>query len=57
MKQIDTCKSCTNRKFDAKQGIICSLTEAKPTFNNTCLDFIQDPKIIEKENGQSRIGG
>lgn len=49
MKQIETCKSCSNRKFDSQQGILCSLTEAKPSFEDICPDFIQDEKIIKKE--------
>jgi magnesium-transporting ATPase (P-type) len=49
MKQIDTCKSCTKRKYDSQQGILCSLTDAKPTFENTCPDFQQDEKILNKE--------
>lgn len=49
MKQIETCKSCSNRKFDSQQGILCSLTEAKPSFEDNCSDFIQDEKIIKRK--------
>ncbi|NOU60392.1 DUF4328 domain-containing protein [Marinifilum caeruleilacunae] len=49
MKQIETCKSCENRKFDTQQGILCSLTDAKPIFEEICSDYVQDEKTIQKK--------
>ncbi|MCK4662317.1 MAG: DUF4328 domain-containing protein [Bacteroidales bacterium] len=45
MNKIETCKKCTNRKFDRNKGIVCGLTGAKPTFEATCLDFKIDESI------------
>lgn len=47
MNKIDTCKTCTKREFDKKQGLVCSLTKAKPTFESTCPDYEQDAKTIK----------
>lgn len=45
MDQLDYCKRCTERKFDPQQGTVCGLTMAKPTFEDQCVDFNQDPSV------------
>jgi hypothetical protein len=50
VKQIETCKICKRRAFDPKKGTICSLTNAKPTFESECPEFVKDEKQIKKEN-------
>ena len=45
MKNIDTCRKCKNQKFENTQGIICGLTNAKPTFEETCPEFIRNEEI------------
>lgn len=42
MKQLDYCTKCENRKFNPSVGIVCGLTSEKPTFEETCNDFIKD---------------
>jgi len=49
MSKIDVCKKCKKKKFDLKQGIICGLTDKKPTFENSCPDFDSDESIKEIE--------
>lgn len=41
------CKKCENKKYGST-GIICSLTDRKPDFNNKCNDFILDEKQAQK---------
>ncbi|MBD3637084.1 MAG: hypothetical protein HUJ25_07025 [Crocinitomicaceae bacterium] len=47
MKQLETCKKCLNRAVSRKEGIVCGLTDAKPTFTDNCNEFELDP-IQEK---------
>ncbi|QHI38268.1 hypothetical protein IMCC3317_36580 [Kordia antarctica] len=42
--QIEFCKKCVNKSFSSSQGIICGLTNEKPTFQFTCPDFVKDVK-------------
>ncbi|GLB49193.1 hypothetical protein [Neptunitalea lumnitzerae] len=44
-EQYQFCKRCTNRKLDTKQGIVCTLTHAKPTFTDNCEQFNPDPQV------------
>ena len=41
------CKKCTNRQFDPQQGIICSLTEKKADFEESCPDYNLDVHVKE----------
>jgi Domain of unknown function (DUF4328) len=47
MNKIEICKTCSIRVFDKNQGIICGLTNAKPTFEESCPDFKKDESIKE----------
>ena len=38
-KQLEFCKICENQKFDTQKGIICSLTNDKADFIETCPSF------------------
>ena len=62
--RLQFCKVCKQKKFDLNRGIICSLTDNPPTFENTCPDFTPDEKLIEKAKieydrkaNDKRIGG
>jgi hypothetical protein len=45
------CKSCKNRSFDMKQGIICSITKDKRYFlEEECPDLIKDGGAIAEKN-------
>lgn len=44
-EKLSVCKQCLNRKFDSKQGIVCSLTDAKPTFEEQCEEFDHDASV------------
>jgi hypothetical protein len=45
MNKLDFCKKCKKRKFDSKLGIVCSLTNEKPTFEDNCPDFESDETV------------
>lgn len=44
-EQLVFCKKCHNRRFDADQGLVCSLTSAKPNFQTTCETFHLDERM------------
>jgi Domain of unknown function (DUF4328) len=46
MDKIEVCKKCSNKKLDRDKGLVCRLTNEKPTFENTCPDYDGD-KIEE----------
>jgi len=52
-EQLEYCKTCINRTFSSKVGIICKLTQEKASFNTTCDSYIADKKsIIEADHRQ-----
>lgn len=40
--RIRVCKTCQNRRFDTKTGIVCGLTNLKPDFEYECKDYLED---------------
>ena len=42
-QQLEFCKVCTNRKFDAQRGLLCGLSNSFADFEENCADFIVDP--------------
>jgi hypothetical protein len=54
-EQVAFCERCLNRKMDMKQGLICSLSEKKATFQNKCTDFKIDETTNEKPKYQKRM--
>lgn len=48
MNPIDLCKNCTNQAFDPKRGIVCGLTNEKPTFESSCPDFKSNGEELKK---------
>jgi len=58
-EQLEFCKTCVNRTFSSKSGIICKLTNEKATFTTTCSSYIADNKSIaeakHKQQFKNRI--
>lgn len=50
MNKLDFCKKCKKRKFDLKQGIVCGLTNEKPTFEDNCPDFESDETVRDYQS-------
>lgn len=48
-EQLQYCKSCTNRKHDINQGIICELTDQKAAFHDKCADYNTDESVEANE--------
>ncbi|MDR3226567.1 MAG: hypothetical protein LBT56_02715 [Prevotellaceae bacterium] len=57
-KQIEICKSCKNKKFSLQQGIICSLTDAVPEFEESCPEYQEDiiVKEVKEEKPKKQLG-
>ncbi len=52
--QLAFCKKCTNRQMDAQQGLVCSLTGEKATFENDCPDFNLDESVkVELDDSEA----
>jgi len=48
MEQLEICKRCNNREISRTEGILCSLTHQKPTFETECPDYKPDEKQISR---------
>lgn len=46
-QKLNICSTCTNRKLDINTGIVCNLTNEKPTFEPTCSDYNKDENTRE----------
>lgn len=46
--QFKYCEKCKNRLFSPKKGLVCNLTDEKPTFTDTCPQFEVDEKAEKK---------
>jgi hypothetical protein len=47
-ERLEFCTICENRKVNFKTGLVCNLTNEKPSFENNCEFFKKD----EKEAGR-----
>jgi len=47
-ERVKLCLSCTHRKLDTSVGMICGLTNEKPTFETFCNEYIEDEKVTAK---------
>lgn len=48
-ERLEFCTICTNRKVDFKTGLICNLTNEKPSFEGNCELFKKDEKEAERK--------
>ncbi|OEK07483.1 hypothetical protein [Roseivirga misakiensis] len=44
------CKQCKNKGFDRYHGVVCGLTEEKPTFHSNCPDYEINRIDAKKQN-------
>lgn len=42
-QRLEACRTCQLKMF-SPQGLVCGLTSQKPTFNDTCPDYVEDEK-------------
>lgn len=48
-QKINTyCKFCKNRLLDKRNGVVCSLTNKKPMFEDDCKDFCLDELALKR---------
>jgi hypothetical protein len=50
-EKLDICAVCKKKTFDPNKGLICSLTNEKPTFEDECITYEADSDKIEKLKG------
>lgn len=53
-KQVEFCKKCKHRKPDIKQGLLCSLTNAKADFDVSCENYSEDNSAKEYYKQQKK---
>ncbi len=46
-QRLEFCKICSKRKMNSKIGLVCSLTDQKPIFEDVCNEFERDEKEAE----------
>jgi hypothetical protein len=49
-ENLNICKSCKNKIFDIKSGILCDITGMKPSFEKNCSNYLQDINSELEEN-------
>lgn len=49
-EKLAICQNCKNRKFNSSVGIICGLTESKPTFEEICSNYSADEVAIARQS-------
>lgn len=54
-EHLQFCSKCTNRKFNASVGLICSLTDQKANFEATCDHFNRDEKVLDKAPEEEEV--
>lgn len=47
-EKIEICSSCKNRKMELKRGLICSLTNDKPQFEQMCDAYSEEERIVKE---------
>lgn len=55
-EHLEFCKKCLNRKFDSKEGLICSVTAKIADFEENCENFNLDETVEEEVNETADIG-
>lgn len=45
LQQLEFCNSCTKRKLDLNQGVICSLTNRAAEFESECKEYLKDEAV------------
>ncbi|GGG19647.1 hypothetical protein GCM10011344_20430 [Dokdonia pacifica] len=48
-EKLQYCKVCVHKKMDFQQGLLCGLTNEKPSFDMFCKDYERD---VAAENKQ-----
>ncbi|MDT7830879.1 hypothetical protein RQM59_00720 [Flavobacteriaceae bacterium S356] len=54
-EQLEFCKKCEKKTFNQSVGIICSLTNAKPNFIESCDDYVIDPTEVIRNEVRAKI--
>lgn len=47
-EKLEICSTCTKRKFNPEKGLICSLTNEEPIFDDECPAFEADSDQLQK---------
>lgn len=53
--RVEICDQCLNRGFNPKLGLICSLTNAQPDFEDSCPEYKEDIPAIRMKALNQKI--
>lgn len=56
-EQVAVCMQCKHRKKDFFKGVICGLTNEKPTFQIQCSSFSQNQAQVVNQTIEEKRGG
>jgi hypothetical protein len=48
-ERLVLCGKCKNRGFHPKQGVVCGLTQEAATFEDECIDYTVDERMLRAE--------
>jgi hypothetical protein len=54
-KHLKFCKTCTNRKLNMKEGLVCNITGEKADFEKECPSFELDNSVVETMDDREAI--
>lgn len=54
-ERIAVCKTCSNRALNAEIGLVCSLTDAKPEFEDHCETYTEDIAAINNQQSAEAL--
>lgn len=49
-EKLEFCSNCKNRSFSQKDGVICGLTQEKPSFEYVCSSYNMDETALNRNN-------
>lgn len=53
-EQLKFCSTCVKRSFNPQKGVVCSLTGEHADFENECVDYELDDKVLRAEMEKER---
>jgi hypothetical protein len=54
-EKLQYCKVCVHKKMDFQQGLLCGLTNEKPSFDMFCRDYERDVASEKKQKEREEV--
>lgn len=53
--RYEKCSLCKNRRFSLKEGLLCGLTNSKPSFHVECPNYLYDIEEIQRAEVRKQL--